>query len=225
MDVTKASIIILISVFYVIFCFASLPFFIITAFVVSPILFLFYRYCKVQHKFTKLTNLIDDNIIEIKKQFKSVFKAIFTLVIVITVIGIVGYSIWWFSYSVFYGPSTKIDIWKSSSTLFCANPDKLFNTEFALRTSFIEQMGTDYLHLNDQAQFIVYRNGNLDIFLKDYQYQSIPFPNRAETIKNISSIWCDSIKHTYLPKVKFRDIKTGKTLASCGCFTSIVVAK
>jgi hypothetical protein len=58
---------------------------------------------------------------------------------------------------------------------------------------------------------------NLNIYIKRSDFESIPFPDRAEAATRIGIAWCDIVDKVYLPSVKIRDIRTGEQLAKYSC--------
>jgi len=64
------------------------------------------------------------------------------------------------------------------------------------------------------------RGDNLEIYLRKDDFESVPYPDRADFVKAIGKAWCDNTGedwHWLLPSVYMKDIRTGEELASHSC--------
>jgi len=58
---------------------------------------------------------------------------------------------------------------------------------------------------------------NIDIFISRKDFESIPYPDRKETITRIGKSWRDFSSWYFFPSVRIRDVRTGEILADYSC--------
>jgi hypothetical protein len=65
---------------------------------------------------------------------------------------------------------------------------------------------------------------NLDIWIRQHDIESVPYPDRKNFIQRIGQSWCEDSKvkteSVFLPSVQIRDVRTGKEWASYSCTLS-----
>lgn len=62
------------------------------------------------------------------------------------------------------------------------------------------------------------RGNNVRIYVSRHGYESIPFPDRAAVVDDLSGVWFSQTKSTlFAPSVYIRDIRTGEILDSRNC--------
>jgi hypothetical protein len=66
------------------------------------------------------------------------------------------------------------------------------------------------------------KDDGLDIFVSQPSFESVPYPDRDSFTSAIADIWCSQISSGLLPTVRFRDIRSGGTLAATWCDTASV---
>lgn len=66
---------------------------------------------------------------------------------------------------------------------------------------------------------------NLDVYIHRQDFESVAYPDRKTTVKNIGKSWGDHTHWYYASSVRIRDIRTGKVLASYSCNTGRVDLK
>jgi hypothetical protein len=127
------------------------------------------------------------------------------------VIGIVAVA-WWFGYTFWYAPSHKLEmpaLGQLSAEALALDPRQ------SALNAILMKLAVFLPHASPRLEQM--QGGNLDIYLSTKDYQEVPYPDRAEFIKEISETWCAGIDCSYLPAVQFRDIKTGEVLDHYGC--------
>ena len=117
-------------------------------------------------------------------------------------VALVGGILWWVAFSCFYAPSTKED-------------DRASLTRSAGAMNRVVVVLTESFHTYPRLELM--KAQNLDIYLGRDEFQSVPYPDRSESVARVGRVWCKQVEHTFLPAVRFRDIATGSTLASYGC--------
>jgi hypothetical protein len=75
----------------------------------------------------------------------------------------------------------------------------------------------------DSIRFDERRAGNVVVYIESERFQSIPFPDRESFVKGAAHAWCSNLsghpsEFLLVPTVRFRDIRTGDSLASYTCF-------
>ena len=138
--------------------------------------------------FAKFDKLVDE--------FVDLGKKLFWLVVV-------GGVLWWIAYSFVYAPSTRED----DPALLTGSSKQLGSVVVALAGSFPAA--------HPRLQLL--KAQNLDIYLSENEFYSVPYPDRSEAVAKVGRTWCKQVEHTYLPALRFRDIATGSTLASYSC--------
>ena len=121
------------------------------------------------------------------------------------ILGVVAVGIF-----LFWAGTTVVSYFKVSPENLASYTRAISATRDAL---YLSSLDTSY-----SSEFTVYMNGSVEIFIPSSAYESIPFPLRPERVRAAGNTWCDSIDDLLLPSVAFRDVRSGKKLASHGCF-------
>src|SRR2546422_477253 len=58
---------------------------------------------------------------------------------------------------------------------------------------------------------------NLHIYLPAHDFEQVAYPDRKGFVAEVGAAWCDQVDQTALPSVEFRDMRSGKTLATYSC--------
>lgn len=66
---------------------------------------------------------------------------------------------------------------------------------------------------------------NVDIYMTRGEFESIPYPDRKDALKAIGRTWDPFTRWYYFSSVQFRDIHSGKVMASYSCNTGGVDLK
>jgi hypothetical protein len=76
-----------------------------------------------------------------------------------------------------------------------------------------------YSTLNDFSRFELKYDHSIFVYMDKKNYMNVPFPDRKKVFTDIATVWCknDSVTASYLPKVVFKDIRSGETLESRRC--------
>jgi hypothetical protein len=135
-------------------------------------------------------------------------KSVFLFIIV----AIVG-AVWWIGYTFFYAPFHKQEVPPGQANL-SAEALALDPRQNALDAT-LTRLALLLPRANPRLEQM--QAGNLDIYLTTREFQEVPYPDRAEFIKEIGETWCAGIDCSYFPAVQFRDINTGAVLGDYGC--------
>ncbi|MEW6489912.1 MAG: hypothetical protein AB1578_18635 [Thermodesulfobacteriota bacterium] len=57
----------------------------------------------------------------------------------------------------------------------------------------------------------------LDLYVERSDLERIPFPDRDATLEAVTKPWCAEAPWYWLPRVRFRDIRSGELLSSHWC--------
>ncbi len=74
----------------------------------------------------------------------------------------------------------------------------------------------------DMIRFDQRRAGNVVVYIESERFQSIPFPDREGFVRKAAHAWCSNLRGSQLqfllvPTVRFRDVRSGDSLASYTC--------
>ncbi len=76
-----------------------------------------------------------------------------------------------------------------------------------------------FFAFQDYGQLEVRQDYSLHVYIPKENYSKVNYPDMDSVIAEISAIWCSNkgINSWYLPKVLYRDIKTGEELKVYRC--------
>ena len=124
-------------------------------------------------------------------------------------------AIWWLGYTFFYAPyhrdPTGIPPLPDSKSDTRPLAEREIAPMQSVQLALLEVLGSADPRLE------ILHGGNLEVYLTRAEFERIPFPDRTEAVTSVGKAWCSNIAHTYLPSVRFRDIRTGEEFASYGC--------
>jgi hypothetical protein len=92
--------------------------------------------------------------------------------------------------------------------------DKVAN---ALRLTILESLPNAL-----EVRIEPHGGNNVEVYLSEATFESVPYPDRREFVKAVGQSWCNDLGGTeasdlFLASVKIRDIRTGDLLASYNC--------
>jgi hypothetical protein len=120
------------------------------------------------------------------------------LVLLGVMLGVIGYAV-----GVFYSPHKDPD---PSDMTAASQASSTVATQLALG-------------LPPSAETRIQQRGgfNLDVFVAQHDFESVPYPDRKDFVKAVATGWCDHVEKTWIPSVAIRDIRSGKELATYSC--------
>ena len=61
------------------------------------------------------------------------------------------------------------------------------------------------------------KGGNLDVYISAQDFERIPFPDRSGLVDQVGGLWCERVELKFLPVLRIRDIRSGRTVGKYGC--------
>jgi hypothetical protein len=144
----------------------------------------------------------------------------------------IGYSVWWVGYTFFYAPShrdtsapppqisadatsppTQSSVATGTAALEAA---RLANGQTAVLGEIAQILPDSFPRLE------VMEGSNLDVYLTRKEFEDVAFPDRPSVLERVGKAWCKEVNHSYLPKLRIRDIRTGQEFGSFSCVSEHV---
>jgi hypothetical protein len=76
---------------------------------------------------------------------------------------------------------------------------------------------------DQQPRVVKLAGGNVDVFLNQGELErEIAYPDRAELFKRVGVAWCSNVQHTYLPRIRFRNVQNGREFGSYACVSESI---
>ena len=113
----------------------------------------------------------------------------------------------YFPYTFWYAPSHRADL----SARDFAGDLAAVRRMAAVRL----QVGASIVASDPRLEIL--QAGNLDIYLTAQDIEEVPYPDRREFVQRVGNAWCSGLDLSYLPAVRFRNVKTGEVLARYSC--------
>ena len=135
------------------------------------------------------------------EKFAEFFDQLKVLLWGLAILAALIFAVWWSVYSFLYAPSQKLHMRKAT-----LDPLKL-----SVESKLSEIVSTSVVRLEALGGY------NLDIYIKQDEFEAVPYPDRAAVVEQVGKAWGDKVEHTYLPAVRFRDMKSGRILATYSC--------
>jgi hypothetical protein len=128
-------------------------------------------------------------------------------------------AVWWIGFSFFYAPSHALPDSEVGVPVEGDMRD-VTDRELAVLRAFA-QSGF-FVGETELPRLELMKGSNLDIFLEKRLFERVPYPDRKGFVEAVGTAWCSRVEWTYLPRVRFRDIKSGRGFGTYGCFSNQV---
>lgn len=114
----------------------------------------------------------------------------------------------WGAYSCFYAPARKASPTEMGEHQHIAHDVERLQEEMQRQFGAID------------PRIEVRKAGNVHVYITSEEFQSVPYPDRAEAVSVVGRVWCRNVEHIFMPTVRLRDISTGRVLGSFNCVTA-----
>jgi hypothetical protein len=120
-------------------------------------------------------------------------------------------ALWWAGYALWYapghrdtGPPPPLEAGRKPN-VFMEAPDR------AVRRA----LAGAFPAASPRLEFM--KGGNLNVYVTRQAFETVPFPDRDDAVAQAGKSWCSHVALTFMPSVRFRDIRTGEQLGKYSC--------